>query len=201
MALLILDAAETKFQKLKSDLMMDTKFAYHGTKFCNIYPILNYGLQQHLNKVGLYGEGLYFAQELEVSLLFSPSVTGWIKSTIGESVSSVAICEYINDPKFVKARKENAKNSDIPHNYLLIRNNELVRVRYVLIYGNKKSSLKTTQSEMPKEVTSKQSLLAWCRKNSLIIAGLLYVSCLKVFRFGDIKPYMISDSAVVTGWP
>lgn len=50
--------------------MIDTKFAYHGTRFYNIYSILNYGLQQHLNKTGLFGEGLYFAQELDVSLLF-----------------------------------------------------------------------------------------------------------------------------------
>lgn len=43
---------------------MDTKFAYHGTRFYNIYPILNYGLQQHKCQTGLFGEGLYFAQEL-----------------------------------------------------------------------------------------------------------------------------------------
>lgn len=55
---------------MKESMKMDTKFAYHGTRFYNIYPILNYGLQQHLNKTGLFGEGLYFAQELDVSLLF-----------------------------------------------------------------------------------------------------------------------------------
>lgn len=42
----------------------ETKFAYHGTRFYNVFSILNLGLQQHLNKQALFGEGLYFAQEL-----------------------------------------------------------------------------------------------------------------------------------------
>lgn len=46
-------AAEKKFHQLK--LGMDTKFAYHGTKFYCMYSILNYGLQQHLNKTSLFG--------------------------------------------------------------------------------------------------------------------------------------------------
>lgn len=56
--------AEAKFQKLKLSSGYETKYAYHGTRFYNVYSILNYGLQQHLNKTGLFGEGLYFAQEL-----------------------------------------------------------------------------------------------------------------------------------------
>jgi poly [ADP-ribose] polymerase 16 len=56
--------AEGRFQQLKTSLNFETKFAYHGTRFYNIYSILNYGLQQHLNKTGLFGEGLYFADEL-----------------------------------------------------------------------------------------------------------------------------------------
>lgn len=47
--------AEKKFRLLSQG--MPKKFAYHGTKFFNVYTILSYGLQQHLNKTGLFGEG------------------------------------------------------------------------------------------------------------------------------------------------
>lgn len=59
---------ELKFLQLKKTLEFDTKYSFHGTKFYNVYPILNYGLQQHLNKTGLFGEGLYFSQELGTKL-------------------------------------------------------------------------------------------------------------------------------------
>jgi len=47
-------AAERKFNQLKFG--NNTKFAYHGTKFYCMYSILNYGLQQHLNKTALFGK-------------------------------------------------------------------------------------------------------------------------------------------------
>lgn len=96
--------AEKKFRQLSLG-ENTTKFAYHGTKASNLYSIMNYGLNQHLNKTGLFGEGLYLAQELQVSLLFSQSVLTWDKSRIGELMSSVAICEFIQDPRYVKFRK------------------------------------------------------------------------------------------------
>lgn len=99
--------AERKYQLLSQG--MPKKFAYHGTKFYNVYTILNYGLQQHLNKTGLFGEGLYFAFELQISALFSPSVLSWNKSKIGNLMSCVALCEYIDDPKHYKIQK--GKNS------------------------------------------------------------------------------------------
>ena len=95
--------AERKYQLLSQG--RPKKFAYHGTKFYNVYTILNYGLQQHLNKTGLFGEGLYFAFELQISALFSPSVLSWNKSKIGNLMSCVALCEYIDDPMHYKIQK------------------------------------------------------------------------------------------------
>lgn len=61
----VLDSgAEARFKKMVSQRDDDTKFAFHGTRFYNVFSILNLGLQQHLNKQALFGEGLYFAQEL-----------------------------------------------------------------------------------------------------------------------------------------
>ena len=58
--------AENRFQQLI--LGQTTKFAFHGTRFYNTFSILNFGLNQHLNKTGLFGDGLYFAQELGETL-------------------------------------------------------------------------------------------------------------------------------------
>jgi len=93
-------------------------------------------------------------------------------------MSCVAVCEYINDPFHVKMRKENAKNSDIPHSYLLITNNELVRVRYLLIYGSKKSAAAKKPLDTSEEQVENQGhnkFYKWCRKNPLLISVFLYV--------------------------
>lgn len=139
--------AEKRFQDIATDYK--TSYAYHGTKFYNLFSILNYGLQQHLNKVSVFGEGIYLADELQISLLFSESVLGWKKSQCGELLSSICVCEYIDDKDFVKIRKkENPKNSDIPEKYLLITNNDVVRVRYLMIYSYaNKVAIKTAPNQ------------------------------------------------------
>ncbi|KAG5680376.1 hypothetical protein PVAND_009885 [Polypedilum vanderplanki] len=191
-------AAEKKFNQLK--IGQKTKFAYHGTKFCNAYTILNYGLQQHLNKTALFGEGLYFAFEIQVSLLFSQSVGGWQNSKIGNLVSCIAICEYIDDPNYSKIRKENAKNNDIPQNYLLITNNEIVRVRYLMIYGSNKPIIKSSSSSNSlkaltstgsvEEIQTRQGLfLSWCRRNPLIVSVFLYMLLLILVGFSNHRSF------------
>jgi poly[ADP-ribose] polymerase 16 len=185
-------AAEKKFKQLR--LGQQTKFAYHGTKFSTIYTILNYGLQQHLNKTALFGVGLYFSFEVQVSLLFSQSVSSWSRSKLGDLVSSVAICEYIDDPNYSKIRKENAKNSDIPQNYLLITNNEIVRVRYLMIYGTNKPPVKSSvpgaATPSGSEVLSGQrSFFTWCRKNPLIVSACLYVMLLGLVGFSNHRSF------------
>lgn len=84
---------------------MGTKFAYHGTKFSKLHSILNHGLQQHLNKNSLYGEGIYLSTELDISLHFSPAALNWENSALGRTISCIAVCEYVNDPNHVKMRK------------------------------------------------------------------------------------------------
>lgn len=101
--------AEKKFQLLSQG---KSKYAFHGTKFFNVYTILSYGLQQHHNKTGLYGEGLYFAHELQISALFSPSVLSWSKSRLGDLMSCVALCEYIDDPRHCKIKRGNKLRGD-----------------------------------------------------------------------------------------
>lgn len=76
---------------------------------------------------------------------------------------------------------ENAKNSDIPHSYLLITNNEVVRVRYLCIYPTKSPTSKKAKTiNVSQEAVEipRLSLMKWCRKNPLIVSVLVYVCLL-----------------------
>ena len=51
-----------------------TYWAFHGSRLDNFYSILHNGLQQHLNKTGLFGEGIYLCQELGVCFPYASQV-------------------------------------------------------------------------------------------------------------------------------
>jgi hypothetical protein len=62
---------------------------------------------------------------------------------------------------------------------LLITNNELVRVRYLLVYGSKKKSAAIKKPSTSEELeVQPRSFLLWCRKNPLIVSAVLYISLL-----------------------
>ncbi|KAI8438462.1 hypothetical protein MSG28_010971 [Choristoneura fumiferana] len=73
-------------------------YAYHGNRLENFYTILNFGLQQHLNKNTMVGNGVYLSSELAVSLPYSHGGFGWGASCIGGHLSCVALCEVIDAP-------------------------------------------------------------------------------------------------------
>lgn len=80
--------------------------------------------------------------------------------------------------KFELYFSENSKVNDIPQNYLLITNNEIVRVRYLLTYGSKKTSIKPSPSKDNLNTADKQieslSFFTWCRRNPLLTSAILY---------------------------
>lgn len=57
---------------------------------------------------------------------------------------------------------------------MLIKNNEIVRVRYLLIYCQSKLAQKV--KEMPNQ--EQKGVVAWCKKNPLIISSVIYIGCL-----------------------
>lgn len=116
-----------------------TSFAFHGTKVQNFHNILHHNLQQHLNKNSLFGEGLYLSSEMNVSLPYSRNGTGWKKSMIGSTLAAVALCEYVEHPVSVKkCTKAAVKKTDLPEKYVIVQNNDIVRVRYLVVYASGK---------------------------------------------------------------
>ncbi|XP_050074907.1 protein mono-ADP-ribosyltransferase PARP16-like [Anopheles maculipalpis] len=142
-----------------------TRHAFHGSRLFNFHSILHYGLQQHLNKVSLFGEGIYLSAELQVSQMFSPNGSGWNKSILGTQLACIALCEYVDNPNYVKSQEDTPPSADdgrtpatgtndgssimtasltgngsIPERYILVKNNELVQIRYLLLYGTTKDN-------------------------------------------------------------
>lgn len=93
---------EDKFQKHARD--HSTLFAFHGSHIDSFHSILNYGLQQHLSKTALFGDGIYLSSEMHVSQAFSPIGAGWDASRCGKEMSCIAICEFVNHPQHLKCQ-------------------------------------------------------------------------------------------------
>lgn len=88
-----------------------TLYAFHGSKLDSFHSILNYGLQQHLCKQAVFGEGIYLSSEMNVSLLFSSIGTGWNKSGCGQKLSCMAICEFIEHPEHLQFHTKGKDNT------------------------------------------------------------------------------------------
>jgi len=115
----------------------ETCWAFHGSRLDNFYSILNYGLQQHRNKVSLFGEGIYLAEELGVCMAYSTRGLAWDKSSLGHSISAVAVAQVIANHPGVKRTTEQVEGSEggsVPDKYVVVRNNELLHIRYLMVY-------------------------------------------------------------------
>uniref|UniRef100_H2YF11 Poly [ADP-ribose] polymerase n=1 Tax=Ciona savignyi TaxID=51511 RepID=H2YF11_CIOSA len=132
----------------------DIIHAYHGSKCENFHSILYHGLRNNLNKVAFFGEGIYLSSDFKVSILYSPASTGWTNSLFGDSLSCLALCEAIDHPDVKCSKTEDAskptlrsrssrshikgsEGGEIPEKYFIVRNDELVRVKYVAVYAPK----------------------------------------------------------------
>ncbi|KAG1681213.1 Mono [ADP-ribose] polymerase PARP16 [Nymphon striatum] len=147
-------------------------YGYHGSRIENFHSILHCGLKSHLNKTSVYGTGTYLSSELSVSLVFSPTGTTWNNSIFGSKLSCIAVCEIIDDPQVkchekskgerTTTRAADSESGSIPEKYYLVPNNDLLRVKYLLVYA--------TQPK-PREKVQKN----WFRENGFFVVIIAYV--------------------------
>ncbi|XP_071964908.1 protein mono-ADP-ribosyltransferase PARP16-like [Antedon mediterranea] len=176
-------ASEEKFNRLRQS--KDLLYAYHGSRLENFYSILHNGLHSHMNKTSLFGEGTYLSSDLSISLPYSPTCKGWHSSNLGESLSCVAVCEMIDHPDVkcqVKDSKTGSKGrtyaansmgGEVPQKYYVVQNNEVIRLKYLLVFGSKVVSKTKVRSadRQPKWVK-------WIRQNSFLVTILFYIMVL-----------------------
>lgn len=137
-------AADEAFESDGENLI----YAFHGSRLENFHSILHNGLRNHMNKNSVFGEGTYLSSELSVCLAYSPFGRGWPKSIFGDKLSCVAVCQVIRHPDVKCHTRKNEKGTpsihlvrsderaagNIPEKYYLVQNDDLVRVKYVLVY-------------------------------------------------------------------
>lgn len=146
-----------RFQNLTDNNRYKTLYAYHGTRFDNLHSILHIGFLGHMNKLSLFGSGTYFSLEPSVSLHYSPFASVWPNSLLGKRLSCLLLCEIIDQPEHVKCAIESDTSNQnrrvvsdtqagaVPEKYVVVTSNELVRVKYILIYSEPNELLQLNQ--------------------------------------------------------
>lgn len=152
------DQVNARFEKTREG--RDVFYAFHGSRLENFHSIIHYGLHCHLNKNSVFGEGTYLTSDLSMAVLYSPHSSGWRESLLGPLLSCVALCEIIDHPdvkcqvkkkdsEAVDRQRSRAKNSeggDVPQKYFIVTNNQLLRVKYLLVYSQRRHQSRHSRS-------------------------------------------------------
>ncbi|XP_068409813.1 protein mono-ADP-ribosyltransferase PARP16 isoform X3 [Eschrichtius robustus] len=176
------DPANAKFYETKGE--RDLIYAFHGSRLENFHSIIHNGLHCHLNKTSLFGEGTYLTSDLSLALIYSPHGHGWQRSLLGPILSCVAVCEVIDHPDVKcqtkkkdskeidrrRARIKHSEGGDIPPKYFVVTNNQLLRVKYLLVYSQKQ----------PKRASSQ---LSWVSSHWFTVMITLYLLLLLIIAF------------------
>ncbi|XP_051836818.1 protein mono-ADP-ribosyltransferase PARP16 isoform X2 [Antechinus flavipes] len=180
---------DAKFHETKGE--RDLIYAFHGSRLENFHSILHNGLHCHLNKTSLFGEGTYLTSDLSLALLYSPHGMGWQHSLLGPILSCVALCEIIDHPDVKcqtkkkdseeidrkRARAKHSEGGDVPPKYFVVTNNQLLRVKYLLVYSQKQH----------KRVSSQPS---WISNHRFTLMMLLYLLLLIIIGVSNSPSFL-----------
>ena len=117
-----------------------TFLAFHGSPLPNWHSILRRGLEsksgtREQTSGAIFGEGIYFSDDLRVARMFSGLGKGWGRSAMGDGLEVVGLYEVINDPAGVRRREERERGEEaVPDNYFVVRDNSFVRLRSLLVW-------------------------------------------------------------------
>ncbi|XP_070324737.1 protein mono-ADP-ribosyltransferase PARP16 isoform X5 [Odocoileus virginianus] len=189
------DPANTKFYETKGE--RDLIYAFHGSRLENFHSIIHNGLHCHLNKTSLFGEGTYLTSDLSLALIYSPHGHGWQHSLLGPILSCVAVCEVIDHPDVKcqtkkkdskeidrrRARIKHSEGGDVPPKYFVVTNNQLLRVKYLLVYSQKQPNSRAS------------SQLSWVSSHWFTVMITLYLLLLLT------NPDLTGGSSVTQPYP
>lgn len=169
------DQLNARFEKTKAG--RETFYAFHGSRLENFHSIIHNGLHCHLNKNSVFGEGTYLTSDLSMAVLYSPHSSGWRESLLGSLLSCVALCEVIDHPDVKcqvkkkdseimdrqRSRAKNSEGGDVPQKYFVVTNNQLLRVKYLLVYSQKRHLARNSRSS------------SWLLRHHFVIMMSLYL--------------------------
>lgn len=127
---------------------------FHGSGMENWYSILNNSLQNYSNtkkmKNGnIFGDGVYFCEDLRVANDFLVPGNAWKKSQVlGSTLGCVCLCEIIKHPSVIVS-KENIglSKSSLKNSYIIVPNSFHIRIKYLMIYTHVKDKKRQIQSD------------------------------------------------------
>lgn len=171
-----------------------------GLAFCLLVSVLNVFFV-YCRQTALYGEGIYLSSEMHVSLMFSPTGGGWVNSRCGRRSSCLAICEFVNHPNHLRCHTKGLSSSrpinskaniftffvlllnveksshvDVPDKYFVITNNEIVRVRYLVVYGIDMRNSNCSNMAQYNE----NAIIMWIIRHKWLAAALTYAAILAI---------------------
>eukprot|EP00079_Xenopus_tropicalis_P011947 XP_002938403.2 PREDICTED: mono [ADP-ribose] polymerase PARP16 isoform X1 [Xenopus tropicalis] len=187
-----------KFQETRGN--RDLIYAFHGSRLENFHSILHNGLHCHLNKTSFFGEGTYLTSDLGLALLYSPHGQGWTRSILGPVLSCVAMCEMIDHPDVKcqakkkdsseidrkRARAQNSEGGDVPQKYFVVTNNQLLRVKYLMVYSQEQPRRRSRQP-------------TWFSKHRFAIMMTLYLFILILIGLSSSKGFIYHWNRLL-GW-
>ncbi|XP_039755632.1 acetylcholinesterase-like [Pararge aegeria] len=190
--------AELKWKELTKNHRVF--YAYHGNRLENFYSILNFGLQQHLHKTNIKGNGVNLSPELCLSIPYSHGGFGWGASCIGGHLSCIAMCEVIDaheginyhvkpvtnegDGVYEQEKMLNAETG-ARTSHFVVTNCDLIRVRYLLVYAKQPTSMRFPTTTSNREVGG---LRQWFAQHKLFSILLGYGLMLATIGFANNQP-------------
>lgn len=165
--------------------------AYHGTRLENVFSILNCGLLAHMNKVGIFGSGTYLTTDLNVAVHFTNRIAVWQHCSMGSHLSCVAVCDVIADHPDTKWTENTStkKSTEVPENYILVKNNSVLKLKYLLLHATKHSSPKRTVNQVrPEDIGLTRSLFQYLIGNKALLVLLIYILILLCINVPSSKP-------------
>jgi len=170
----------------------ETFHGFHGSRLDNWFSILNHGLQQHRSKTSKFGEGIYLSSDLVLSLNYSTSGVGWSKSLLGSTLSCLSINQVINHQN-VKIHSdcpkrgivEDSEGGSIPEHHILVRDNQLVHARYLMVYCGK-----GTKSADDQRQVQGNRLVSFVSSNKVLVVLLCYGLLLLIVGLSN-SPWVI----------
>eukprot|EP00050_Salpingoeca_kvevrii_P014109 m.32683 g.32683 ORF g.32683 m.32683 type:complete len:368 (-) comp5562_c0_seq1:146-1249(-) len=168
-------APSSKFVGLRSQ--HGSFLAFHGSSFENFYSITRNGFYNHLNKTALFGEGTYFSVDVAVCMGFTRSTKSWDKSALGSQMTAIAVAEIVKHPdiKMPGHTSDSAELSGkvkVPETYVVVRNNEHARVKYLFLYVDEASGSGNSASSPSARQASRIRL--WIQNNRFFFSMICY---------------------------
>jgi len=134
-------------------------------------------------------------------MIYSPGGQGWAKSQLGSNLGCVAVCQMIDDASVKctikqggttpaeaenagpRSRASDSQAGDVPERYYVVENNEMVRVKYILVYS---------QPQADNTERSPQAV-SWIRQNKFAVMMAVYMLlllCIGLFNSKSFQVYV-----------